>query len=284
MKKTTILLLILSTFSYFAKAQSSVEGGIIVMPQYTALLNTNDFAAGNDLNYSTTFGFAGGLSGAYNFNNHVGIELNLIFSSQGEKYTGNLSDYKPKADTASYANLVSFQAQLAGISPTAASVNPYNAQISLTYFKIPVLFKLTSNTEKTTFFYMNVGPQFNILLSASESLNGNTVTYTSTNPLSAFSFSTKQLFESSGVDVVLNLGTGFNLSSNLVLTAQINFDYGLTDAEDKSFEFPISIYTPAFSSTPTTEEVHAYTSNRSSNNNATVGLRIGLAYKFGSSK
>jgi hypothetical protein len=125
---------------------------------------------------------------------------------------------------------------------------------------------------------MNAGPEFNILLSASQSLNGKMVNYTLTKPV-VYSFSTnfttKQLYESSGVDAVLNLGAGYNLTSNFVLTAQVNFDYGLTDAEDKSFRYSISI--PGVG----TANERAYTTNRSTTNNATVGLRIGLAYKFG---
>jgi hypothetical protein len=104
---------------------------------------------------------------------------------------------------------------------------------------------------------------------------GNTVTYTSAIP--TFSFATKQLYNSAGVDAVLNIGAGFNLTKNLVLTAQINLDCGLGDAEDKSFEFPVN-----FGGIVT--EVHPYASNRSSTTNGSVGLRLGLSYKFGGSK
>jgi hypothetical protein len=143
--------------TYFANAQSSVDGGIILMPQFTGLLNIQDFAAGNDLNYKLTTGFAGGLSCAYNFNNHIGIELNLLISSQGEKYTGNLSYYKPNgADTVSYASRIVEQASLVGNTTTSTAENPYVAEVSLTYFKIPILLKLTSNSEKSAFFYFNV--------------------------------------------------------------------------------------------------------------------------------
>lgn len=276
MKKIAIVIfLFLSTSSYLVKAQSSVDAGVIIMPQFTGLLNIQDFAAGKELNYKLTSGFAGGLSGAYNFNKHIGVELNLLLSKQGENYNGNLSYYKGTgADTASYARLISEQAALENVIPGTAADTAFTAKISLTYLKIPILFKLTSNTDKSVFFYLNAGPEFNILLSASESLNGNTVSYTSTNP--TFSFTTKQLFESSGVDVVLNLGVGINLTKNLILTAQVNLDYGLTDAEDKSFEFPVS-------ELGLSTQIHPYAANRSSNNNGTAGLRLGLAYKFGGS-
>jgi len=262
------ILAFLGCSTYFVKAQSSVEGGVIVMPQFTALLNTQDFAAGKDLDYSLTTGFAGGLSGAYNFNNHVGIEINLILSSQGEKYKGNLNYYKFNgADTTSYASIVAFQAG-AGYSPSnqswPAADTAFTAKVSLTYLKIPILFKLTSNSDKSAFFYMNIGPEFNILVSATQTLNGSHFSY------STYNFTTKQLYKSSGIDLVLNLGAGFHLSSNLILTTQINFDYGLTDAENKSFVIPGT-------------SSHAFPSNRSTNPNGTAGLRLGLAYKFGSS-
>ncbi len=281
MKKTIILLLVLFAYSYFAKAQSQsksyVEGGIILMPQYTTLLNTNDFAAGNDLNYATTFGYAGGLTGSYNFNKHIGVELNVIYSIQGQEYKGNLYDYRINgADTASYASIVAFQLR-DSYNPSIGGFPDTNftEKVSLTYLKIPVLFKLTSNSEKSFFFYMNAGPEFNILLTASQSLNGKTVNYTSLKPM-IYNFTTKQLYESSGVDAVLNLGAGYNLTSNFVLTAQVNFDYGLTDAEDKNFEF----YPPNGTGGISTTGERVYATNRSTTNNATVGLRLGLVYKF----
>jgi hypothetical protein len=269
MKKLFIFSLValyLSTITYFAKAQSSIDGGIIVMPQFTAMLNAQDFTAGKDLDYSLTTGFAGGLSGSYNFNKYIGLEINLIYSKQGENYTGNMNKYKFNgADTASYAGLIALQARseynILDESWIPADT-AYTAKVSLTYLKIPILLKLTSNTDKTAFFYLNVGPQFDILLSASQTLNGNTVSY------SFFNFTTKQLYESSGIDAVLNIGAGFNLTKNLVLTTQVNFDYGLTDAEDKSFVFPGSVSN------------HVYATNRSATANATTGLRLGLSYKF----
>jgi hypothetical protein len=272
MKKVyTILALVIST-AYSANAQSA-DVGIIAMPQFTGLINKNDFAAGKELDYASTFGYGGGLSAAYNFNYHFGIEINLVYAQQGENYKGNLNVYNGRSDTASFARLVEFQAQTVGYDATDTA---YTDKASLTYFKIPVMFKWTTTTEAPVFFYLSAGPQLNILLAASDILNGGKVSYTSvvSPTLGSFSFQTKQLYNSLTYDAVLNLGAGINLSDNLVLTAQINFDYGLNDAEDKSFHFPEDF-------DGTSLDAHAYAANRAATNNASVGLKLGLAFKFG---
>jgi hypothetical protein len=68
--------------------------GAVLLPQSTWLLNQDDSDAGPELDYEVTWGFAGGISASYNFNDYLGVGLDVLYSNQGQKYKGTQSaDY-----------------------------------------------------------------------------------------------------------------------------------------------------------------------------------------------
>jgi hypothetical protein len=78
------------------------------------------------------------------------------------------------------------------------------------------------------------------------------------------------LYKSVKIDGVLALGGAYNLTSNLVLSARLRFDYGFDDVEKKnvivsySFAAPIRFYSP----------------ERQATHNVTAGVMLGLDFKL----
>jgi hypothetical protein len=66
--------------------------GAVLLPQNTWLLNQDDSDAGPELDYEVTWGFAGGISASYNFNDYLGVGLDVLYSNQGQKYKGTQSE------------------------------------------------------------------------------------------------------------------------------------------------------------------------------------------------
>src|SRR3982751_5751154 len=70
-------------------AQKGFEIGIRYMVQNSYLFNKNDKNAGAELQRDNTWSYlSGGLALGYNFNGHTGLELDLLRSRQGQKYSG----------------------------------------------------------------------------------------------------------------------------------------------------------------------------------------------------
>src|SRR5689334_25442535 len=86
--KKLFLLFALVAIQYSAMAQLDV--GVQVSPQTTWLINNNVSDQGENLNYHTSFGFAGGIHSAFFFNHAVGVgaEINLNWFNQ--KYGGDV--------------------------------------------------------------------------------------------------------------------------------------------------------------------------------------------------
>lgn len=105
-------------------------GGIRVTPQLSWMLNKTDI---DNSSYKTEsrFGVALGLAGGYCFTDHIGAEVNAVYSMEGKKYKISGKEYTQKVD----------------------------------YIKIPLLFVYT--TRPSTFMFLGkIGPQLNILSSA----------------------------------------------------------------------------------------------------------------------
>jgi len=107
--------------------------GSFIMHQYTY--------GAKELPYASTVRFAVGGNVGYNFTQHVGVELELNYSGQGQNYKDDVGN------------------------------PPLQRQISLTYLQFPVMFKYNAGDAGTGFFVM-AGPQFGFLLNSSISYNG----------------------------------------------------------------------------------------------------------------
>lgn len=114
-----------------SKAQKGFSLSVKAIPQFSFLHNSDD-NDNNRLDTKTTFKAGFGIGSAYNFNDKIGIGLDVLYSLQGQKY-----------DTAS------------------GEINK-----KLSYLKLPVLFSYNTDPSKTVSFIGKVGPQLSILTTA----------------------------------------------------------------------------------------------------------------------
>lgn len=129
------LVLLLTAGSLFA--QKSLYFGLGGTFLSSVITNQNNYGLPFEMDYSVTFGGSGNLNVGFDFNNNIGLKLELGYAKLGQNYTDN---YK---DTA------------------------YARNIALKYLQIPLLFKYRTNGDVAR-FYVAAGPQFNLLLSADQ--------------------------------------------------------------------------------------------------------------------
>lgn len=260
MKKTiSIALLFLSLLiGGHLCAQSSFEFGIRFNPEFTTLKNKNDKDADGQLDYAKHFGYLSfGAGGVYSFNNHIGVALDLLFSREGQAFTGNIGN---NVDSNAYSSVVVLQSLLAGDSIGG----PYEALAELNFIKLPLMLSLTTDRTKTIYFNCLVGPQINFLQGVAQEVNGEDLAYPGTD------VEPKDLYKPVTFDGVLALGVGCNVTSHFALTAHLRFDYGFSDVEKKDVQVSYMSLPP----------VNFYTTTRSSTHNATTALMIGINYKL----
>lgn len=205
--KTVLFLCLLMATSSSVFAQQGFEFGAQVMPQLTLIVNDDDFAAGDELNFRTTVNLAYGIHAAYNFNDHLGVQTGLLFSTQGQKYVSD----EPTPDA-------------------------YTSEKRMNYLKIPLLLKFNSNPEASAQFIATLGPQFGLLNKVTNYYNDEKITYTN---LLGETRDIKDAYKSMDLGAVLSLGARFRLTDNLQLGTSFRFDYSLGDIEDKEATYSL---------------------------------------------
>jgi hypothetical protein len=241
-------------------AQKGFDFGLKLNVQSSSLINNTDVAAGPELDYKNPTNIAGGVSAGYTFTKHLGAEINILYSKQGQGYKGDASQISP---TTSGVLILSEEFQGLATASGIPFSGQYTSRIDLTYIKIPILLRFTGKTTKKVFFSSFIGPQIDMLSSAKIKVNDKDA------PFTPFGKKNEDAYKKVTVDAVLGVGLGINLPSNLVLSFHLRLDYGLGDAENKS------VTIPALGSTD-----KLYDGGRASTHNATVGGLISLNYKL----
>lgn len=145
MKKTIIMSLfaVAATVSIAttANAQEGFYLGAQATQQFSGMYNQDDVDNTN-FDYKITPGQTFGLSGGYNFNKHMGVAAEAIFSMEGQKFELNKTTFRRK----------------------------------LNYVKVPVLFTYNTDAGKKVMFTAKLGPQAGILTNAKlNDADGNTL-------------------------------------------------------------------------------------------------------------
>jgi hypothetical protein len=236
-----------------------VEVGFRYNPEFTGLANKNDSNAGDALGLTSHFGYLSFGAGAiYNFSNHVGLAVDLLFSREGQAFKGHFTS--GPIDASTYSAVVGTQVSL----NHTAIVGEYVALAELNYVKLPVMFSLTSDNTKPLFFTLLAGPQINILEGVAQEVNGEDLDYPNSN------IAPKDLYKSITINAVLALGGAYNLTSTMVLSARLRFDYGFDDVERKDVMVAYSGAVP----------VRFYSVTRQATHNVTAALMLGLDFKL----
>ena len=262
MNRFILCVLILSVLVVKTFAQKGWYLGLRVIPQSTWILNKQDSDAGKQyFSYKKTFGVAAGVGGGYAFNNHIGIFADILYSSQGQAH--------------------SYEATVDG------KTRVFTDEIRLRYIKFPLMFRVTTNTDRKTAFVFQVGPQLDYLVSVKQFI-GNT-NYPHNNQLPADPPGQPDFYnvpdryytyESLVYDVAGGIGAEVKLRYNLKMHLLFRADYSLVDIENKDATFDVyengNVTTVKFYES---EYVYPhYKGNRPKSSNLTAGLLIGFSY------
>lgn len=193
MRSTVIAAAILLLVSSTLTAQEGFRAGLKGGPQSTWMFNADEGDNAEWLYQHTLRAMFGGTFG-YNFSDGVGIQLDLLYSKQGQRFEYFDIEYFRKVD----------------------------------YFKVPVLLNLNTSPEGTAFAYLNVGPQFSFLTKA---VSGD-VDFGIFNLPGFSGVDISDTYSSVNIGAVLAFGAGFNLTDFLQLTTGIRLDFDFTDVED----------------------------------------------------
>jgi len=249
---------LLSGYALKTDAQN-FELGFRYEPEYSVLMNKNDANAGPALTDGSHFTYINfGIGAVYNFNNTMGLAVDVLWSREGQAFSGTFNGTPP--DGATYSSVVSTQLFL----NNEVIVGNYVALSELNYIKLPVMLSLTSDNTKPLFLTLLFGPQINFLYDVAQEIDHVDHDYPNS------SITPTDLYKNVTIDGVLALGAGCNLTSRMVLSARLRFDYGFEDVENK--EVMVSYYGAP--------PVHFYSSDRQATHNATAGLQIGLDFKL----
>lgn len=210
MRKLTLFaaLLFSSTLSF---AQKGLEFGISFTPASPWILNDEDFAEGDELNYRGTFGFNTGLTLGYNFTDAVGFHTGIQFSRQGQNYI-NYNSAAEKADMDVFSR-------------------------KLSYVRLPFLLKFNGDPSESSSAYFRIGPHLDLLNSAK---------YSYTNKASGgidqdvdlrqyenvLTSEKYKVYKNLVVGLTLEMGGAINMSEELKLVFMLHMSGSLTNPED----------------------------------------------------
>ncbi len=132
---TLLTVVLMAGFSINAKAQTGFNVSLKATPQFSFLLNQDDFD-NSSIEKDATFRANFGIGAGYNFSQNIGIGLDVLYGLQGQKM----------------------------------KVSGIEVDQRLDYVKIPLYLSYNSDPTKSIGFYGNIGPQINILARAETSL------------------------------------------------------------------------------------------------------------------
>ncbi len=246
-----------------AFAQKGWYVGLRVVPQNTWLLNQQDSdAPAEQFSYVFTYGVAAGIGGGYAFSPHLGIKTEILYSSEGQAH--------------SYETLVN------GEPLTVVR------ELRLRYVKLPLMFKISTNTERKYAFYFQAGPQFSYLLSVKEYDNNPAYPHEATLPIDPpgepdyYNVPNRyDTFNPYVIGAVAQIGLEIKLRFNVKMHAALRVDYGFTDVENKNAKYTVyqngvAQEVPFYSS----YTLPHYKDPRPPTNPLTAGLLIGFSYLF----
>lgn len=206
-----VLFVLALMFTAPAFAQKGLEVGVRIIPQSVWIINDDDAARGDGLDYTRTWGMAYGVQAGYNFLDFLGLQTGLLVSSQGQKYVHDGS---------------------AGFE---------TSQVKLNYLKIPILLKVNSSPDAGAQFVATAGVQMGILTNAKYYTDDEEVNITG---LLGNDISYKDLFSSGDLAAVFSLGARFRVSDSFNLGLSFRGDYSLSDIENKEFQIAGIKYYP----------------------------------------
>jgi len=205
MKKSLSILIIVFFFtSGTLMSQKQLYFGLAGTGLSSVITNQNNYGLDFEMDYKVTFGGSGNVNIGFDFNQHAGLKLEIGFAKLGQRYEDIHDD------------------------------TVYTRNVKLNYLQIPLMFKYRTGGEVARFYVM-AGPQFNLLLSASQEYLKNEVFFNDTVP---GNWTKPELigeetitdrYNSLDIMARIDLGVDINVASNLFLNVGLTMAYGLMD-------------------------------------------------------
>ena len=231
-------------------AQKGLRVGIFAQPQWVRLQNPDDAALNEAVfDYEPLAGMAGGVRVGYHFTENLGIQLNVIYSLQGSRYSAQ-TDGELR--------------------------NQFTTRLE--YIKLPLLLGFQTSSVNTVVFslYAGVQPSFLTRGYAYDDVRA----YGNSIPEDVSGFPTTfGAYEPVYISLVGEIGVDIVLSDEWRVGVHLRPEYGLTDAEDKDRAFQQLVNGNVTS-------VNYWNWLRGQNNRAdtrhvVLGANIGVTYVFG---
>lgn len=231
------------------------------------MFNKNVSDAGTQ-SYAAAFSYNYGLDFAFDINEHVAIEANLLFGNITQGYNGKFgtNEYIPEG-------------------PIVQPNESYTSTSQLNYTGIPLLFRFGSGNGA----YVEIGPEYQIINSATykATYQGQPAVSPSSESGSASSY-----FATSNIQGVLGFGDDFQIgSTGLNIITNLRFYYGFTDlkgldglGQDMATTLPSGQPNDGLYKTPYGGTTSPYYSGYQATHSAGASFSIGLYYYFGLTK
>lgn len=240
----------------------SISGGA----QLTQISNQSDYngrsridsrVVDEEINPENTYNPALRIRYTYNFEDNYGFQTGLIYTRGGQSYSGKVDD-------------------------TGSQSVSYTSEVKLDYLRIPLKFRFNSSlNDDVKNVFLSIGVGFGLNLLADAQLSNSEENWGRNEfelPDQAVSY--EDLY--SGVtgsfvaDAILNI----RLSDHLWIITGFNMSYGLSDIENKNYDFPedapLELYFPASTKKFNKPDLEA----RQRTRNTFFGLELGLKYHF----
>ena len=226
-------------------AQKGLEFGFHVTPTNTWIINDEDFAEGDNLDFRATFKYNLGATLGFNLTESFGLATGLIFTQQGQNYRTGYDNRQ------------------------AADQDRFDRQLS--YLRIPILLRYSS-PEGGGFF--RVGPHIDLLQSATYNyerraglLPPNINDMDLTNQSNLLTGQAYEIYRKTAIGVTMELGGRININEAMFVPITLHLSGTFNpEGKDAGRFFPSTGF-PNY--------------NRSTAYNAAIGLSIGFHYVIG---
>lgn len=240
----TILFTILSNYTF---GQQGMYVEIIANPgmsmggDYQIETNNGYQVSWVSMQKSFTFGLNAGTAIGYNFNEHIGLSLNILYSIQGQNY----NDYTYSQFGVPYSYT-------------------WKRKVSLNYINIPLLFKYMLSIDKQLSFIGSIGVYTGILLNYKDEESfiisnvgrinsiASGTNYTSTIDGNIFTtHSNNAVFLSkpyNSIDFggIIETGFQYSISDKISIPIMLNYQIGFIDIKNKESMFTYTNSTTAY--------------------------------------
>jgi hypothetical protein len=215
MKKTlSALILALILISGPLMSQKHFYFGVGGGGLNTWITNQNNYGLPFDMDTKITFGGAFNANIGFDFNDNIGLKLEIGYAMLGQKYSDTHKD------------------------------TVYTRDINLNYLTIPLMFKYRSGG-KVAKFYVMAGPEFLFLLSATQTYTKHDDPYNESfqpsdwpKPILVGQSTITERYNSMDIAGRLDLGADINLGEHLFLNVGVTMAYGFMDINASDYQIP----------------------------------------------